>query len=280
MELFDNSKIASYIDCPRGYFYSWEMRIEPDWNNKDLGFGQVLHSGLDWFYKRIKDFSIWELDAVDNLKMFQDEAVKVFQNKFLELDLPEDKIKNMENGVKSLTEYFLDEGKWSWNGEIVMVEEPISCEDFTGKIDLMIKQDDTLIIIDHKTTGWSGKNDQKKWGQARGLTGYHWLGERIKKEYECNKVQSMVNMFYIGAEPDYCKIPMSYSEWQLKEWEKGTRYWIERIKESKRENFWAKAGSRCQMPRGCEFQVLCEQNKRIEELVIPGIFRKKEGWYC
>lgn len=284
-EFFDNSKIASYINCPREFYYSWERRIVLDKPNIHLDFGSVLHKALEVGYKELKENR-------DSLILDNDLIKSTFQDELEKKEFSENEDKNLINGLKALDIFLSTENYWSFeqglgNFRIVDVENILSNEylNYTGKIDLIIETKDKIFVIDHKTTGRLDFNKLNRWRLDRGIIGYNWL---VKENIKTDKpIISLINLLYLAAENtqksrgtnSVIQIQFNYTKEQLTIWQQETIYWLDAIKASKKNNFWPKAANKCQI-FSCDYFGLCEQGREIGKEHIGGWYVEKEKWYC
>ena len=163
------TKINTFTDCPRKYWYSYEQFIETP---KSVGFyfGSAIHSGLENYYtgldpmdgvrealfgekKSVKEFA---KEGIDLLKL-EAEAQRIF-------DLYKDKAPHFE---PILIEHFFE----------VPLTHPETKETLpatlTGKIDLITGEG---VLIDHKTASGSdtGFFKAKNTIQANGYAYAYW----------------------------------------------------------------------------------------------------------
>lgn len=265
--MYDNSKIATFIECPRKYYFSWVLNIESSMGSIHLDFGSSLHKALEYFYKHYKE---------DKAKA-ETGAIEIFRQTIIEKELEPNINKNLDNGFAALELYFAKKEHYEL-GSIISVEEIISLDDYIGKPDLITfdEKTNTYKIFDHKTSQRLDRNKFSQWRQNRGFQGYHFL---IMNRYPGANIETIVNLFHIVSSPDCFKVPIHFSKRQLAEFWEATLYYINQIKECEKRAYWPKAGSSCQL-LGCVYQPLCDQNIALERLVVPSLYKKREAWYC
>lgn len=175
MDVHDSSKTQSFMQCPRGYFFSHVLGYKQDSPNIHLIFGSAWHDGLETL--QIEGFNAKGLEKamIKFIETFDSEMAKyrdpLAEQLLGESSMNESKQKNIATGIEGLKEYFLtfkNEPHEVLHTEVVGTA-PISEERvITVKLDTIYRDKETGKIWskEHKTTGrltqawrdqWSGK---------------------------------------------------------------------------------------------------------------------------
>lgn len=153
------SKLQTYIDCPRKFFYTYLERREIDANNsRDLRpneIGSLEHEVIEKYFEKSKVWSEEILKEVvsEVYKNFVQENRKYLSEVKEKISLYE--IYNYsENGIK----YILNILE-ALPGSIITFEDYLADKEFvSGRIDCLIKFEDKVIILDFKRSGYSIPN--------------------------------------------------------------------------------------------------------------------------
>lgn len=270
-EHFDNSKLGDFLICPRMYYFNWELKIEPDDTSPHLGYGTCIHTGLAHLYEELKTGRTLNPDVV---KGVQD----AFRNQYEELDLQPVGNKTLTSGLLALDMFMSNSGYWDF-GKVLLVEEEIRTADgYAGRLDLVTEIDDTIYVIDHKTTSRLASDTFSRWRQDRALLGYNYLVRQAfpgRKQYV-----TIVNVFHIVKKLGIFTNRYEFNDFHVDEWKWNTKLIIDTVRSHKAFNNWPKYDTGCQDSKwGCNYQDLCDQAVPLQDLIIPAGFVEKEAWY-
>lgn len=270
---FSNSMISDYITCPRKYYYTWELLIEPRAKNPHLWFGGLIHECLEIYY---------------NPGGTKEKAIEHLLSAYHELDddeSPWTKAKNSATGLMALEEFFSNSAYYNF-GEVIAVEKPIHSAPVTiagepvslsGKPDLVVRVSPTkIMVVDYKTPGRIDADLSNKWKQNRGLIGYSYLA---RNEYPGMEIESLVSVFHMITVPRIIRFPYAFSPTHENECVQASYYYASQIIFSRHTGLWFKSGHPCQIFSGCPYQCLCDQilpDERLDKLIIPATFKKRE----
>lgn len=137
------SRINSYAQCPKAFYLQYIKDLSKT-QNAFSEWGSFCHKILEKYYKGELDF--YELSQVYKSEYSQNITLSFPPNKYVNLN---------ENYYNSGKEYFDNfDGKYS-DCEIVGVEKEIDIQigkyRFIGYIDLILKDKNGFIIVDHKS---------------------------------------------------------------------------------------------------------------------------------
>ena len=177
------SQVSKYNNCP----LSWKLekidkhqRFEP---NMFLVFGTAFHETLQTYIDTMYKQTATAADKLDLLKMLKDKMTEVYTENLKDLDgkhfsNPEEMQEFYSDGLAILDWFKKKRGAYFSKKytELVGIEMPIFSEVeynskvmFMGFMDLVMKEHDTIKIIDIKTSfmGWKDKKKKKEGNQLR-----------------------------------------------------------------------------------------------------------------
>jgi hypothetical protein len=177
------SQISKYANCP----LSWKLdkidkhrRFEP---NMFLVFGTAFHETFQFYLDTMYNQTATAADKIDLSKLLKDNMSKDYSERVAELDgkhfsNPEEMQEFYSDGVAILDWFKKRRGQYFSKKytELVGIEMPIFSEVeyndkimFMGFMDLVMKEGDTIKIIDIKTSymGWKDKKKKKEGNQLR-----------------------------------------------------------------------------------------------------------------
>lgn len=268
-EHYDNSKIGDFLICPRMYYFNWGIKIEPDVDSIHLKFGSDIHSALEYLYTELKTGR----KCNEELKLA---TLAQFRNAFTSDEVPYHKTKNLDSGLLILDLFLSNAGFWDF-GSVLGMEMEVRAKGYAGKLDLVTEIEDTIYVIDHKTTSRLDADTFSKWRQDRALLGYNWLVRQLypgRKRYV-----TIVNVLHIIKKPGIFRSSYEFSDFHINEWQRNTEEIIVRIKQAHIDS-WPKYDTGCQDSKwGCNYQPLCDQANSLQDLIIPAGYREKGEWY-
>lgn len=270
--IFRNSSIDNYLTCPALYFFRNIQGLEPLQGAIALEFGSSVHLGAAWYYRAIQE------GKEDTLALME-EAIDVFMADFVAKDFSYHKQKNIEIGASLLFELFRTCAFVPH--EIIAVERtyyrPIGTFLYRGTIDLLVKRNGRLIVIDHKTVGRLSSNTALKWKLRRQFAGYLWL---------VGTNELTANVLHTVQKPQVLPLPFLFSNTALNRWHRQTLHichdiiWRTQQYEAIRANgralefsripdsLFPRVGTKCQI-YGCSYESLCLQDVPIQHVVVP-----------
>ena len=270
---FRNSSLADYLKCPAMYYWQWIRELDSNTLNIDLVFGGHIHNALECYFKSRKGGIISHLLALDK-------AIALFISTFPADEFEVDKKSKIKNAtcaeivLTGITERYKDMLPENIIEIETLYERPIgNGHNFSGKIDLIVRERDRLICIDHKTSGRVSSSYSHKWNISRQFIGYCWL----KEEQEFR-----VNFMHTVTKPNVDFPMYFYSQKQIHRWEQSTAFLCNTIAELTNRlappNFSAdmlfpRIGSHCEM-YSCKFETLCHQDVELENVIVPTMLYK------
>lgn len=228
MEIVDSSKIQSFQDCPRGFFFSYVLGLRPDIPNVHLDFGSAWHDAMEEMLLRGK---------------YDETAIAFAYHKFLntyreafpdEITDQDRAPKNPEYAFKALRSYA--EQYASDNFEVLYTETaglvPISPErKLVVKLDSILrdKNDGKINSMEHKTTGYNSSSWREKWHYMLQIESYTHLLYSLYPENEVGKVIINGACFTKSRGFDGIRIPVYKSKKQMAAFLWNVNHWIDLI---------------------------------------------------
>ena len=290
---------ATYRECPRKYELAFLHQLTADGFNAPFFVGDMVHLGLEKFYKREHPKIIVE-DV-------QNALIAKMQGTFIPAEDMDGADKDVSIVIGMLIGYFKHYGpnelalwnpihgsefgfrlKFSAHG----VEIP-----FVGKIDMIAtnSKDGQLWMVEHKTTGLSTNEYLTKWHMGMQPHGYVWAGRRlhaagilptrpsgcminvIKKPGIRLKKTETQDQFNLRLTQEYLDNPDKYfaREWipigdrEIAWFEQQLAEWIRRMQHDARIGFFPQNTDACHSHFGaCRMFPICFQGERD-----PGVFQ-------
>lgn len=255
----DNSQLQCFKTCPRKYYNRFILKLKKiAYDERDLhqDFGHCIHKALEMYYKT-KDI----------------EAVKQwFKNNFMGIE--SEKVKTPANGLKLLDEYYF----YSFNNqsdisdsklEVLDIEKVDSIKidniEYIVKIDLIVRANSGIYVLDHKTTKSIPYNYFYQFDPNSQVTGYCYY---VKQKYgQCSGC--IVNALSMGyREKAYKGEPAGFwlkpvrdiinrTNEQYEDFKVNLIQWVDRLKQAYDTNIWPKNEGACHSFKGCGFKELC-----------------------
>ena len=259
--ILDNTMLSDFDTCPTRYYWRHiRSLVLVDDNRAPLDFGTAMHSALEAFYQS------------GDMKSAFTAFVLAMKN------AATDDTRSLENGIKILYEYFE-----KWNPEpfqVVQVETAIQWElsrdlIFCGKIDLIIKWNNQIHIVDHKTSAQINNFCPKPNHQ---FTGYI-FGAKVLGH---NPVGAMINL--VAVLSPNTKIPLmdrfhrvltTRTEFELNDWKHHVLSVQQRIIQAIDSNYFEKCTTQCTW---CPYKKLCTSSPETIEQVIPMYYHEMK-WH-
>ncbi len=152
----DYSSLSCYLDCPRKFLFQYMLHMRSTQPNIDLTFGSAWHYGLEMAYKGLqRDTAL----TTGDLTEISRQALNTYWKVAGEPHFPDsDAIfpKSPGHAASMYSHYWELYHQEDSAKEIVGVELPFSLPihndiHYIGRLDLVLKNEDQVQIIDHKT---------------------------------------------------------------------------------------------------------------------------------
>lgn len=287
--IIDNSKRSDFVKCHRLYYWKNVCGLKTKKGSTALRYGSTWHAIMQGYYAYIK-INGWEepekaiemalisgKDEWDKSSEGQEfiEDYRTFENccqqfllylQYYPLDKENTKVIDTEKVFQLV---------------IPALHKPIL---FTGKIDLQLEIDSMPWIEDHKSTGMNLDIIASRLHRSAQLIGYSYSADKV---LNFKPIGCIVNFAYISARKskktgeygevsfDFRRCPQIYTDKDIEQWVKSIKNTAYELMTCQDVEVWPMGHDECYNQYGqCPFSVLCEQNKRLEEVNTDNFIHK------
>ena len=168
-QILDSTKIQTYMECPRKFFYNYIMAIRRRGSDLHLEFGRALHKSLEYFNEQRKNnpnFIIEDADIAiahrEFLKVYRETQPKEFDD--------DHKPKDPKTAMDALVSYTMEYNERDASEEVIN-SETAGCVAIAPDRLLWFKMDATLrnnmgiFVRDYKTSQMMGNSWSIQWNQ-------------------------------------------------------------------------------------------------------------------
>ncbi len=273
--LVDSSMLATYDSCSRKFFWQYMLHLAPHALSPDLVAGGAFAHALE-----IARRALW----VDNLSL--DEALRCATLDFIkqwgDYEPPENHPKSFINTLGALYDYFreyppnddpvkpyiMSNGKPAVEFTFAVptsVLHPVTNEPilYCGRFDLLGYYNDTMFIIDEKTTKALGTYWLAQWEMRGQFMGYCWAAQ----QYGFPVNNALIRGIAIQkTQYKHLQSINTYPNWQLEQWHTQMERKIKRmvqmweLGEGLDDHYFAwdmSYGDACGSYGGCQYTCLC-----------------------
>lgn len=166
--------LQDFRRCETYFYWKYPRALEPKTKAPALIFGTAVHLALAEWYTSMKQGEGFDQRLSKAMLVFRDAMESEREQYFDEQKYGDDLVR----GQILLQSYAVEYPNETW--EVLAVEEPLEYvfpngDVFTGRVDLVVKANDRIYIVDHKTTGWSMTSLSRYLQVSDQATGYIWL---------------------------------------------------------------------------------------------------------
>jgi hypothetical protein len=283
----NSSSLGPFKTCPRKYYYEVIQGLETPERSVHLTFGTLMHQGIALYEK-------WKLNEVDHEQalLFTIEwALKATWNK--QLNRPWSSghpNKNRASLIRSLV-WYLDH--WNEvesykpiklkNGEAAIelsfeintgLEHEGEQISFIGKLDRLVKLNDSKYVFDTKTTEWAiDTNFFKKYSPDNQFSLYTLAGKVAFNEPLKGLIADAIQ---IGAQFTRMNRGLiERSDETLDEWLIDARWHLRSMIDCAKHEYWPQNDRNCGHFGGCQFREICSMSPIAREVWLDKGFRVK-----
>jgi len=176
------SDISGFSSCRRQWLFNriWRQAVPP----KPLWIGQVVHAGLDAYYRQDRSFDA----AFEAMKKYATTECDKLKHQFPFSDVYNLLMDQAEEAVGYVYNYSIYDAEWRLNGEVITVERPFKIKlpsnptyALSGRIDLVLRAPTGgLLVVDHKTM--SSKPTLSGLDVDEQITAYSWAVKQLYGE--------------------------------------------------------------------------------------------------
>lgn len=226
-DIHDPSKVQSFTDCPRGYFFSYVLGWRRDESNIHLVFGSAWHEAMEHLYNN--GLNMKEVDIA--FQKFLEIYREGFPNDITDKERAP---KNPEHVLKGLVKYVTEYRSYDKDIEVLYTEVagtvPIR-EDrlIHTKTDVVLRDVDGIWSHEHKTTGRNSEPWRNKWELILQVGTYaHLLNASFPNEHvEGVKINGAVFTKSRGVE--FMRIPVRKTPLDMQQYLWEINHWMDQI---------------------------------------------------
>lgn len=202
-DVLDSSKIQAFMDCPRGFFFSYVLGLRKDEPNIHLVFGTAWHEAMEHILNNGKS-----IDSVkDAFDLFMESYLKEYSFAMID-QFASGVTKTPDNAMEYLIRYVQ-----SWRNEefeVLFTEiagaVPLSEDLWLWlKMDAVIRDEQGIWSLEHKTTGRNSTAWRDSWSR-KVQTGSYTHGLNCGFGEEAQGV--IINGLITTKEPQFLRIPV------------------------------------------------------------------------
>lgn len=171
--------LQDFRRCQAYFYWKYVRDLEPKTKAPALIFGTAMHLALAAWYEALRKGESFDTRCSAALLVFR-EAMESERDQYFDEEKYDD---DLIRGQILLQAYAVEYPNELW--EVLAIEEPVEFvfpngDKFTGRVDLVVRNNDRVYIVDHKTTGWSIVSLSRYLTVSSQATGYIWLWNTAK----------------------------------------------------------------------------------------------------
>ncbi len=263
LDVLDASKIQSFQDCPRGFFYAHVLGWKPEDHSVHLVFGSAWHDAMEHLYQN----GLSSKNAADAYQKFLARYREAFPNDMTdETRAPKDPGTALKALAKYVTAYRGDEYEVLFT-EVAATVPIRENRVLHAKCDAILREDGGLWSHEHKTSGRNSGPWRDQWNIKLQIDVYsHLLFSAFPGEHvEGVKINGAIFTKSKGAE--FLRIPvrkrpqdMQAFLWEVNHWVDQIEWNMEQLAQTKDSDpvmtCFPKNGESCSK-FGCKYPGLC-----------------------
>lgn len=228
-EITDSSKLTTFMDCPRQYFYEYILGWRSTTPNNHLVFGKAWHKAQE------------HLLLQGYTQVAVDEAMFLFMSEYRK-ELPEEtdelyEPKTPNKAYAALKHYanFYSNDLSNWEvlytevaGTVLITPEDI----MYFRLDSILRERDSgmYLSLDHKTGSKKGRTWTDKWTLLTPIGLYTHVLYCLYPEDKVKGVKVRGTFFYKSKPVEFEDVPCWKSKNQMQAWLWNTTYWYDTLK--------------------------------------------------
>lgn len=269
--------IADFLRCQQYFYWKYARNLDPATKAPALIFGTNFHLGMAAWYdslKRGESFDARLNAAMMAFKMGMEEDRAEYQD-------PDKYDEDFIRGQILLQAYAVEYPAETW--EVLGVEVPVEYtfengDKFTGRMDLIVKFDNRVYIVDHKTTGWSLSALSRSLQVSDQGTGYIWLWNATHPDQPVHGIIFNILRQYKNNN-DFRQVLVVKSSEDIERFKRESGYVLDQIAQKVFDPnaVWPRNTGACFMfNRPCQYIDLCFGSAYAEGL-IGTAFKERQG---
>jgi len=281
--ILSNSAIDTFQQCPRAFDYTYNHNRVQAHGGAGMNFGSCIHRALETKYRLGEDYP--HLDA---------EVQQAFVDEYNKHEFAPDEYRSVQYGLDLLRQYDSTYPLETW--DVIKVDDKPLVETpfyvflgtvlghdvfYKGVIDLIVRDEGVVKIVDHKTTSMMGSGYFDEYILSAQMIGYCYSVGKLLK-LECNKV--LINAICTrkptktGKGIEFNRDTKTYTPDELHEWEFNTLKEAELILQAKSEGLYVQHKRNCVGKFGkCSFFDVCSVPAPSREYVLQSnLYKAKD----
>lgn len=297
--LIDNSTLETFTTCPRQASYHAGLRRHSSADKSALKFGDIVHKALDARYRAC---SAMYAQTAEVEKVM----IAVGQTEYETWSPPEDDFRTFSCFVELVKKYGTDYpfesfdivklpdgtpfveipfalpvGDLEINAECFVRDESGSVSlrfvgtvhvVWTGKIDLVVRNEGRLYVWDHKTTSVMGPTYFLDFELSHAMQGYNWAVQTMLGEPVAGYVINCLGVrkpTKTGKAFEFMRKVCQADPWKLTEWQQDTMYIVSDFIENVRRQYAPKHTKWCFGKFGeCPYFKVCSMPPEQREMML------------
>ena len=280
----DSSMRGAFASCPRKFYYEYLHHYKPRRESPDLLAGGAFAAGLEaarreWFEKGNHNTD----DCIAA-------GVQALSSHWGDYEPPEGHVKTFDRMVGALDEYFrqygfatdyiqplMQDGKpaieFSFALPIPDTSHPVSGDPiiYCGRFDMLGVYNNSLFVVDEKTTKQLGASWSKQWTLRSQFTGYCWAA----REYGYSVAGAIIRgISILKTKYGHAESLQYRPDWMVERWLYQLQRDVKRMIELWEEDFWdLDLDSSCGSYGGCMYLEAC--SSPVPEQILEEDFQKR-----
>lgn len=260
---YDYSMLSCFQACKRKFYFRYVRHLVGTKRQTALEFGTSIHAALE----------VW------SSTQSVDQALKAFDTSWAEAggDAPDDAKRTKAMADKVLKGYFKKYAQEPF--EIVSTETPFEINMgnymYIGRMDKVIKWDDVIGPMDHKTSSSLGYSTFDQYNPNMQVDGYIYA---CQKCLDPNAYMALMDVILIAkTKQEYARSKETRSQEQIDAFPQLFLEVIAEIEQAEKTGKYTPCYGQCSNYGNCPYRMLCTESPKVWEDLIAGYF-KEEVW--
>jgi hypothetical protein len=227
MEILDSSKVQSFMDCPRGFFFRYVLGWTQEEDNLHLVFGSAWHDAMEHLYNK----GLSAKSAAEAYSLFLDVYREAFPNEMTDdARRPKDPGTALAGLAAYVTKYAQEDSSIEVLFTEVAATVPIRSDRVIhAKCDAIIRKDGSIWSHEHKTSGRNSEPWRDQWHLKIQVGSYsHLLFSAFPSEHvEGVMINATVLTKSRGAE--FLRIPVRKRPVDMQQYLWEVNHWVDQI---------------------------------------------------